>query len=67
MEAVLFLGRWRVHRGRLGQAARPLHLGEEHRQPCQDPARHARRAAAGCGGELILMNPSQVSRTSNSF
>lgn len=49
VEALLFLRRWRVHRGRFSQAARPLHLGEEHWQPGEDPAWDQRRAAAGCG------------------
>lgn len=48
VEALLFLWRRRIHRGRFSQAARPLHLGEEHRQPGEDPARHQRRAPAGC-------------------
>lgn len=51
VEALLLLRRRRVHRGRLGPAARPLHLGEEHREPGEDPARHPRGAAAGRGGE----------------
>ncbi len=48
VEALLFLRRRRVHRGWFSQAARPLHLGEEHRQPGEDPAWNQRRAAAGC-------------------
>ena len=51
MEALLLLWRRRVYRGRLSAAARAVHLGEEHRQPGEDPARDQRGAAAGRGGE----------------
>lgn len=51
METVLFLWRWRIHSGWLCQAACPLHLGEEHWQPGQDPARHTWRAPVRCSGE----------------
>ncbi|CAF94650.1 unnamed protein product, partial [Tetraodon nigroviridis] len=60
LEALLLLGRWGVHRGRLGQAARPLHLGEEHRQPGEDPARNQRGAAAGRGGKATAPPPSSL-------
>lgn len=48
VEALLFLRWWGVHCGRFSQAARPLHLGEEHWQPGEDPAWNQRRAVAGC-------------------
>lgn len=48
VEALLFLRGRRIHRGWFSQAARTLHLGEEHWKPGEDPAWNQRRAAAGC-------------------
>ncbi len=48
VEALLFLRWWWIHRGWFSPAARPLHLGEKHRKPGEDPARHQRRAPVGC-------------------
>lgn len=48
MEAMLFLRGWWVHCGWFSKAACPLHLGEKHREPGEDPARNQRRAAPGC-------------------
>lgn len=51
MEEMLLLWGWGIHRGRVSPAARPVHLGEEHRQPGEDPPRDKRRAPLGCGCE----------------
>lgn len=48
LEALLFLRWWWIHRGWVGQAARPLHLGEEHWKPGEDPAWDQRGAPVGC-------------------
>lgn len=54
METVLFLWRWRVYSGGFCTSACALHLGEEHRELGEDPARNKRRTAAGRGGEEHL-------------
>lgn len=53
MEEMLFLGGWGVHSRRFSSAARPVHLGEEHRQPGEDSPRDTRGAPLGCRCEWI--------------
>lgn len=48
MEEMLFLWGWGVHSGRVSPAACPVHLGEEHWQPGEDPPWDQRRAPPGC-------------------
>lgn len=51
MEEMLLLWGWGIHSGRVSPAARPVHLGEEHRQPGEDSPWDKRRAPVGCGCE----------------
>ena len=56
VEEMLFLRRWRVHRGWFSATALAVHLGEVCWQPGQDPAWYQRRTSAGCGGQYIILS-----------
>ena len=56
MEEVLFLRGRGVRGGGISAATLPLHLGEEHREPREDPARNKGRNATGPRGTSRLVN-----------
>ena len=56
MEEVLFLGGWGVRGCGISPPTLPLHLGEEHWEPREDPARNKGRNAPGPRGMSRLVN-----------